>query len=133
MKIAELLEQTIGTTGSTTGQTSTVQPVSNTPSDKSAAATSNKPNANNKSAQQLDMLLKQNQINVKSTDDFVSAFAALQQKKPLDSLNPEQQKAIAAYTQATIAKPGLPTQMGALLKTMQQNQPTIGQSTSKPV
>lgn len=132
MRIVELLEQTIGTTGSTTGQTSTVQPVSNTPSDKPASTTSSE-KTDSKDTQQLDNLLKQNQINVKSTDEFVAAFAAIQQDKPLNSLTPAQQKAISDYTQATIAKPGLPTQMNALLKTMQQKKPPIGQTPTKPV
>ena len=127
MKIFELLEQTIGTTGPSTGQVSTVQPVSNKPSDKPATATSTqqtqttKPDPKN---QQLMNLLKQNQINVKSTDDFLKAFDAVQQNKNVDSLPPEQQKAIADYTKATISKPGVPTQMNALMKSIMQSKPS---------
>lgn len=125
MKIFELFEQTIGTTGSSTGQVGIVQPVSNTPSDKPGSATSSpsqpKPNpANN----QLNNLLKQNQINVKNTDDFLRAFDSLRQNKPIDSLPPEQQKALSDYTKATLNKPGLPNQMNAIMKSIAQSNPT---------
>lgn len=126
MKIIELIEQTIGTTGSSAGQVGTVQPVSNRPSDRPAASTSQQPNQTNKidpKNQQLANLLKQNQINVKSTDDFLRAFDAVQQNKKVDTLPPEQQKAIADYTKATINKPGIPTQMNALMKSIMQAKP----------
>lgn len=126
MKIFELLEQTIGTTGSSTGQVSTVQPVSNTPSDKPATSTSQQANQTTKidpKTQQLSNLLKQNQINVKSTDDFLRAFDAVQQNKKVDTLPPEQQKALADYTKATVNKPGIPTQMNALMKSIMQSKP----------
>jgi len=133
MKILELFEQTIGTTGSTTGQASTVQPVSNRPSDRPSTATSaqtgQQPSAQNK---QLDILLKQNQINVKSTDDFLRAFDAVRQNKPIDTLPPEQQKALSDYTKATLSKPGLPNQMNLIMKTAVQskpNQPPTSQNT----
>lgn len=119
MRIIELFEQTIGSIGSTTGPVSTISPVSNKPSDQPAQTTnpsqSSKPNPN---AKQLDQLLKQNQINVKNTDDFLRAFDALQQKQPIDSLSPEQQKALGDYTKATINRPGLSTQMSTLMKSI---------------
>jgi len=126
MKIFELFEQTIGTTGSSTGQVGTVQSVSNKPSDKPATATSQQqtqPNVNDPKSQQLNNLLKQNQINVKSTDDFLRAFDAVQQNKNIDTLPPEQQKAIADYTKATMTKPGVPTQMNVLVKSIMQAKP----------
>lgn len=126
MKIFELLEQTIGTTGSSTGQVGTVQPVSNRPSDRPAMSTSQQANQTTKidpKTQQLSNLLKQNQINVKSTDDFLRAFDAVQQNKKVDTLPPEQQKALADYTKATVNKPGIPTQMNALMKSIMQSKP----------
>ena len=123
MKIFELLEQTIGSTGSSAGQVGTVQPVSNKPSDKPAAATSQQTTQSTPSSKSLDNLLKQNQINVKSTDDFIRAFDAVQQNQSIDKLPPEQQKAISDYTKATITKPGLPTQMATLLKTIKTSAP----------
>jgi len=128
MRIFELLEQTIGTTGSSTGQMSTVQPVSNKPSDQPATATSPKdksPTIDPKQQQQLDNLLKQNQINVKSSDDFLRAFDAIQQKTDINKLPPEQQKAISDYTKATITKPGLPTQMNMLMKSAITSKPAV--------
>ena len=125
MKIFELLEQTIGSTGSTTGQVSTVQNVSNRPSDRPATATS--PTQDQQSQpknKQLDILLKQNQINVKNTDDFLRAFDALRQNKPIDTLPPEQQKALGDYTKATLNKPGLPNQMNTIIKSVVQSKPT---------
>lgn len=126
MKIFELFEQTIGTTGSSTGQVGTVQSVSNVPSDKPATASSQKtpqPSSVDPKSQQLNNLLKQNQINVKNTDDFLRAFDAMQQNKKIDALPPEQQKAIADYTKATITKPGIPTQMNVLVKSIMQAKP----------
>lgn len=131
MKIYELFEQTIGTTGSSTGQVGTVQSVSNKPSDKPATATSQQPtqpSTVDPKNQQLNNLLKQNQINVKSTDDFLRAFDALQQNKNIDTLPPEQQKAIADYSKATINKPGIPTQMNVLVKSIMQSKPKTPQA-----
>jgi len=127
MKIIELIEQTIGTVGSTSGQATSINPVSNQPSDKPASATSpmsanTSTNATN--TKPLDNLLKQNQINVKSTDDFLRAFDAIQQKTELSKLPPEQQRAISDYTKATINKPNLPTQMTGIMKTMMTSKPT---------
>lgn len=118
MRIVELFEQTIGSVGSTTGPVSTVSPVSNKPAQSANPTQSSKPDPN---AKQLDQLLKQNQINVKSTDDFLRAFDALQQKQPIDSLSPEQQKALGDYTKATINRPGLSTQMSTLMKSITAN------------
>lgn len=116
MKIFELLaEQTIGTSGSTTGPVGTVSQVSQKPSDKPMTATGTQQDSSTKN---LDNLLKQNQINVKNTDDFLRAFDAIQQKQPINNLPPEQQKAIGDYTKATINRPGLPTQMASIMKSI---------------
>jgi hypothetical protein len=132
MKIQELLaEQTIGTTGSTTGQVGTVSTVSQQPSTKPVNQPNQpaKPDPNSKN---LDNLLKQNQINVKSVDDFLRAYDSVQQKQPIKNLPPEQQKAIADYTKATINHPGLPTQMASIMKSIQQTKPqTLGQQPTK--
>lgn len=128
MKIIELIEQTIGTIGSTTGDVTPLNPVSNKPSDKSASTTTTKPDPKN---QQLDSLLKQNQINVKSTDDFLRAYTAVQQNQPLDKLPPEQRKALGDYTKASLAKPGLANQMSLLLKTMSSPDNKIDQNVVK--
>jgi hypothetical protein len=66
-------------------------------------------------SKQLDQLLKQNQINVNSTDDFLKAFTAIQQKQ---QLTPDQEKVLGDYAKATITKPGLPTQMAGLMKSI---------------
>lgn len=125
MKIIELIEQTIGTIGSTTGDATPINPVSNKPSDKPASTNSPKPDPKN---QQLDNLLKQNQINVKSTDDFLRAYTAVQQNQPLDKLPPEQRKALGDYTKASLSKPGLANQMSMLLKTMPAPDQKVGQN-----
>ncbi|NBO27815.1 MAG: hypothetical protein EBX47_06540 [Synechococcaceae bacterium WB8_1B_057] len=128
MKISELLEQTIGTIGSTTGNTTLINPVSNKPSDKPISSTTPKPDPKN---QQLDNLLKQNQINVKSTDDFLRAYTAVQQNQPIDKLPPEQRKALGDYTKASLAKPGLANQMSMLLKTIPAPDNKVGQNVTK--
>jgi predicted Rossmann fold nucleotide-binding protein DprA/Smf involved in DNA uptake len=79
-------------------------------------------------SKQLDQLLKQNQINVNSTDDFLKAFTAIQQKQ---QLTPDQEKVLGDYAKATIAKPGLPTQMAGLMKTIMSNKPE-GNPTAPP-
>jgi DNA-directed RNA polymerase specialized sigma24 family protein len=113
MKIYEILQSTVGAIGSTTGE---VTPINST-TNKTITKLSNldQTNAQNK---QLDNLLKKNQINVKSTDDFFRATTALQQNQPIDKLPPEQRKAIDDYTIATLSKPELANQMNVLLKTM---------------
>lgn len=112
-------EQTIGTTGSSTGQVGSVTPVSQTPSDKSGTTSDpNKKTDTNPAVKQLDNLLKQNQINVNSVDDFLGAYTALQQNKNIETLPPEQKKALSDYTKATISKPSMTTQMSSLMKTI---------------
>jgi predicted Rossmann fold nucleotide-binding protein DprA/Smf involved in DNA uptake len=71
-------------------------------------------------SKQLDQLLKQNQINVNSTDDFLKAFTAIQQKQ---QLTPDQEKVLGDYAKATISKPNLPTQMAGLMKTIMSKKP----------
>jgi hypothetical protein len=111
MRIIDLIreEQTIGTVGSTTTPTS--QPVQST-----STPSQNKPDPN---SQQLDSLLKQNQINVKSSDDFLRAFTAIQQKQ---QLTPDQEKVLGDYAKATITKPNLPTQVAGLMKSLMNKQ-----------
>jgi len=114
MRIIELVAEqgTIGTTGSSTMPTGEpVQSVSQKPSAASKAGQAQS-NPNDK---QLDQLLKQNQINVNTTDDFLKAFTAIQQKQPL---TPDQEKVLGSYAKATIAKPGLSTQVAGLMKTI---------------
>ena len=134
MKIFELFsEQTIGTTGSSAGPVTTVSPVSQKPSDRPATDTSTKPTQpqpEDPNQKNLMNLLKQNQINVKSTDDFLRAFTAIQQRQPLNNMPPEQQRAITDYTKATLNKPGLPTQMATMMKSLMKNNP---QTPAQPV
>ena len=119
MRILDLIreQQTIGSTGSSTMPTGQpVQPVSQkpgaAPADGQAQADPN--------SKQLDQLLKQNQINLNTSDDFLKAFTAIQQKQPL---TPDQEKVLGSYAKATIAKPGLPTQVAGLMKTIMNKNP----------
>lgn len=118
MRISDLISEqgTIGTTGSSTMPTN--QPVQTTaPKPGTSAPGQPQPDPNSK---QLDQLLKQNQINVNSTDDFLKAFTAIQQKQ---QLTPDQEKVLGDYAKATISKPGLPTQMAGLMKTIMSKKP----------
>ena len=128
MRILDLIreQQTIGSTGSSTMPTGQpVQPVSQTPgSAKPADQQATDPNS-----KQLDQLLKQNQINVNTSDDFLKAFTAIQQKQPL---TPDQEKVLGSYAKATIAKPGLPTQMAGLMKTIMNKNAAAPGSTPAP-
>ena len=113
MRISDLISEqgTIGTTGSSTMPTNQpVQGVSQKPGTSAPGQQQTDPN--NK---QLDQLLKQNQINVNTTDDFLKAFTAIQQKQ---QLTPDQEKVLGAYARATIAKPGLSTQVAGLMKSI---------------
>jgi predicted Rossmann fold nucleotide-binding protein DprA/Smf involved in DNA uptake len=94
------------------------QPVQSTAQQPSTSAPGQQQTDPN--SKQLDQLLKQNQINVKSTDDFLRAFAAIQQKQQLTI---DQEKALGDYAKATIAKPGLSTQMAGLMKTIMSKKP----------
>jgi hypothetical protein len=93
-----------------------VQSVSQTPSQPSTQTSQQKDPSGN----QLDQLLKQNQINVNSSDDFLKAFTAIQQKQ---KLTPDQEKVLGDYAKATITKPGLPTQVATLMKTIMNKAP----------
>jgi predicted Rossmann fold nucleotide-binding protein DprA/Smf involved in DNA uptake len=93
-----------------------VQPTSTPPSGAKPGDQATDPNS-----KQLDQLLKQNQINVNTSDDFLKAFTAIQQKQPL---TPDQEKVIGDYAKATISKPGLPTQMAGLMKTIMNKNPS---------
>jgi hypothetical protein len=92
-----------------------VQSVSQKPGTSAPGQQQTDPNS-----KQLDQLLKQNQINVNSTDDFLKAFTAIQQKQ---QLTPDQEKVLGDYAKATITKPGLPTQMAGLMKTIMSKKP----------
>lgn len=118
MRISDLIseQQTIGTTGSSTMPSG--QPVQSV-SQKPGTSTSNQAETDPNS-KQLDQLLKQNQINVNTTDDFLKAFTAIQQKQ---QLTPDQEKVLGAYAKATIAKPGLPTQVASLMKSISSAKP----------
>lgn len=124
MRIYELVsEETIGSVGTTTAPPSPVSPTSTATPAPTDQATS-KPDP---SKQQLDQLLKQNQINVHSSDDFLKAFTAIQQKQ---QLTPDQEKVLGDYAKATIAKPGLPTQMAGLMKTIMTSKPATPPGTT---
>ena len=126
MRIIDLISEqgTIGTTGSSTMPTNQpVQSVSQKPGTSAPGQQQTDPNS-----KQLDQLLKQNQINVNSTDDFLKAFTAIQQKQ---QLTPDQEKVLGDYAKATIAKPGLPTQMAGLMKTIMSKKPE-GNPTALP-
>ena len=126
MKIYELVsEETIGSVGTTTAPPSPVSPTSTSATPPTDQATT-KPDP---SKQQLDQLLKQNQINVHTSDDFLKAFSAIQQKQ---QLTPDQEKVLGDYAKATIAKPGLPTQMAGLMKTIMANKPASTPGTTPP-
>jgi len=72
------------------------------------------------SGKKIMELLKQNQINVNTSDDFLKAFTAIQQKQPL---TPDQEKVLGSYAKATISKPGLTTQVAGLMKTIMNKNP----------
>lgn len=118
MRISDLISEQgpIGTTGSSTMPTN--QPVQST-AQKPATSAPGQQQADPNS-KQLDQLLKQNQINVNSSDDFLKAFTAIQQKQ---QLTPDQEKVLGDYAKATISKPGLPTQMAGLMKTIMSKKP----------
>lgn len=123
MRIAELIceQQSIGSVGSSSMPTNQpIQQVSQTPS------TSKKPPEDPNSAQ-LGNLLKQNQINVNSVDDFLNAYTAVQQKQ---QLNPDQEKTLGAFTKAVVAKPGLTTQIAGLMKTLANKNPAAAKMTT---
>lgn len=114
MKIHELIaEETIAPIGSTTAPPTPVASTGQPPAPADAA----KPDPH---SQQLGSLLKQNQINVNAPDDFLKAFTAIQQKQ---ALTPDQEKVLGDYAKATITKPGLPTQVAGLMKSMMNNKP----------
>jgi hypothetical protein len=118
MRILDLISEQgpIGTTGSSTAPTN--QPVQSTAQKPGTSAPGQ--DQTDPNSKQLDQLLKQNQINVNSTDDFLKAFTAIQQKQ---QLTPDQEKVLGSYAKATIAKPGLPTQMAGLMKTIMSKKP----------
>jgi hypothetical protein len=128
MRIFELIreQQTIGTTGSSTMPTN--QPVGSVSQTPSAGTAQQQKQPQDTNSTQLGNLLKQNQINVNSVDDFLSAYTAVQQKQ---QLNPDQEKTLGAFTKAVVAKPGLTTQIAGLMKTMSANKPA-GQTTPQP-
>lgn len=114
MRILELLEvSTIGTTGSTTAEPGTVSQVSQPqpPQDQQKSAEQNK-----QQPSPLDNILKQNQINVNSVDDFLSAYTAMQQDQ---QLTPDQQKTMMDFSKAMISKPSLGNQVSTLIKSLQ--------------
>jgi len=128
MRIFELIreQQAIGTTGSSTMPTN--QPVGSVSQTPAPGATQQQKQPQDANSTQLGNLLKQNQINVNSVDDFLSAYTAIQQKQ---QLNPDQEKTLGAFTKAVVAKPGLTTQIAGLMKTMSANKP-VGQTTPQP-
>jgi hypothetical protein len=97
------------------------------PSNQPVASVSQTPGASNTqakdeqdpNAKQLADLLKQNQVNVTSPDEFTKAYAAIQQKQ---TLTPQQEKTLGAFTKAVIAKPGLTSQVATLMKAIGSKQ-----------
>lgn len=125
MKIIELLSEqgTIGTTGSTTGPTNTINPVSNTPSDKPASATSpNQDKSQNPNLQKLAATLKQNKVidNDADVNDFISGYQAQSSGK---TLNPDQQASMSKLASAMLKDKTLGTNLDLQLKTMSANKP----------
>jgi hypothetical protein len=100
--------------------------VSQTPAPGASQQKTNQPQDANST--QLGNLLKQNQINVNSVDDFLNAYTAIQQKK---QLNPDQEKTLGAFTKAVVAKPGLTTQIAGLMKSISASK-SAGQTTTPP-
>lgn len=110
MRILEILsEQTIGTTGSTTGQPGQVQQVSQPPG-ASTSPTGNPANATQQKpdpmVQQLTALLKQNKVvdNEKDVNNFLSAAQATLNKK---TLNPDQQELMGKLAGPMMTDPKL--------------------------
>lgn len=125
MRITELIreQQSIGSVGSTTMPTNQpIQQVSQTPPSGSTQKPPEDPNS-----KQLGNILKQNQINVNSVDDFLNAYTAVQQKQ---QLNPDQEKTLGAFTKAVVAKPGLTTQIAGLMKTLANKNPAAAKLTT---
>lgn len=132
MLIIELLkEQTIGTTGSSSGPVSTIGTVSNVPSDKPAAATSptqSKPTDPN--LQKLAATLKQNDIvdNEKDVNDFLGAYQAQSTGKTLD---PNQQTAMSRLAGALLKNKNLATNLDLQLKATGAQKPGTPPPTQK--
>jgi hypothetical protein len=106
MRILEIIsEQTIGTSGSTTGQPGQVQQVSQPPgtAGKPADPSQQKPDP---MVQQLTALLKQNKVvdNEKDINGFLGAAQATLDKK---ALNPDQQELMGKLAGPMMTDPKL--------------------------
>lgn len=132
MLIIELLkEQTIGTTGSSSGPVSTIGTVSNVPSDRPASSTSptqSKPTDPN--LQKLAATLKQNDIvdNEKDVNDFLGAYQAQSTGK---TLNPNQQTAMSRLAGALLKNKNLATNLDLQLKATGEQKPGTPPPTQK--
>lgn len=118
MRIVELFNNsTVGTTGSTTGNPSSVQQVSQTPS-TTAPDQTNKPDPQ---LQQLTALLKQNKVidNDADMNDFIGAYTASTSDK---TLSPDQQDAISKLAGPLMKDPTLSTKL-KMLSTVKPGQP----------
>lgn len=124
MRIQELILETgtIGTTGPTSGPTSTINPVSNVPSDKPASATSPTPTQTDPNVQKLAATLRQNKVidNEKDINNFLGAYQAQQLGK---TLNPEQQTSMANLASALLKNRNLATSLDLQLKATSQQKP----------
>jgi hypothetical protein len=106
MKISELIiEQTIGTTGSTSSEPTQVQPVSQT---SSQGQTKSDPQV-----QQLAALLKQNKVidNDAQMNTFIGAYTASNEKK---TLNPDQQEILGKLAGPLMNNPSLASKIKLL-------------------
>lgn len=128
MRIVELFNNgTIGTTGTTTGNPTSVQQVSQSPG-TTAPAQTDKPNPQ---IQQLTALLKQNQVidNEEDMNNFIGAYTASTTNK---TLSPDQQTAMSKLTGPLMKDPTLSNKLKMLStvkpgQTAQQGQP-MGQA-----
>lgn len=122
MKIRELfLEQTIGTTGPTSGTPGQVQPVSQTPGRTDTQQTQ-KNQTVDANTQKLASTLKQNKVIAtdKELTDFMSAYSAQAGAK---TLTPDQQEVMAKLAPALLKDKTLGSKLDLQLKTMSQQQP----------
>jgi hypothetical protein len=125
MRILEILSETgtIGTTGSTTGPSSGVAPVSNAPSDQpSTAPGADKNNQSDPNLQKLAATLKQNKIvdNDAEVNDFLGAYQAQAAGK---TLNPQQQASLSNLASAMLKNKTLDTNLDLQLKSMSAVKP----------
>lgn len=114
MKIFELLsEQTISSTGSTTGTPAPVQSVSQTPPRTTPPPQGSTQQTQDPQTQQLAALLKQKKVIDNETDmnNFMSAYTASSQQK---ALNPDQQEVMSKLAGPLMTDPSLAAKLKML-------------------